>query len=44
MGKQRRRLMNKTFRGLMLAVLVGGAVPAFMPALAAEPAAKSQPG
>lgn len=36
--------MNRTFRGLMLAVLVGGAVPVMMPALAAEPAAKSQPG
>jgi hypothetical protein len=35
--------MNKTFRGLLLAVLLGGAVPAMMPALSAEPAAKPQP-
>ena len=36
--------MNRTFRGLMLAVMLGGAVPAMMPALAAEPAARQQPG
>lgn len=35
--------MNRTFRGLMLAVILGGAVPA-MTALAAETAAKQQPG
>jgi hypothetical protein len=35
--------MNRTIRGLMLAVLVGGAVPAMMPALSAEPATKPQP-